>query len=211
MRITNSLQDLLRSRVHTEAKFTPGPGRHTGVYCNPYTGAVRGRGHGQPDLEDGASGHVYHLRQDRDNTAAGEVTESHLRQPPSQGEAQSPARPCTKPARTGPAVSPSRGSRPHSGFQRIGNRFPQAPAPICACAERGLAKRSQESKLRARPVRQNCRVPGTQGTLQRPSLPDQRTLRSSPVARRLARRARAYMAPLHSAGCNADRQLTGRI
>lgn len=77
---TNSLQDLLRSGPHTQAKITTpaptsNPGKHTGASCNSLTRAAW-------DMQDGDSGLVDHKPQNRDNTVAGGVTETPLPPPP---------------------------------------------------------------------------------------------------------------------------------
>lgn len=82
------------------------------------------------------------------------------------------------------------------------------PAPAhCAASPRA----SREASRGQGPFRPGCPATGTQGTHYSVPLHQSEYPRSSPVTRRLAKTARAYMAPLHSAGCNADRQLIGRL
>lgn len=90
---------------------------------------------------------------------------SHLPQPPSQGEAQSPARPCTRPAHTGHAVSPTSQSSP-LGFAENQEQVPlrhqprsaSAPAHSAAC----LSAPREASGGRG-PCRRTARLPGPRG------------------------------------------------
>lgn len=71
--------------------------RHTGASCNPHTVQSEAEVTSQPGLQNQASGHVAHKRQDRDK-AVGEGRghpDSTLSHPP-QGEARPPARPWAK-------------------------------------------------------------------------------------------------------------------
>lgn len=82
------------------------------------------------------------------------------------------------------------------------------PAPA-HCAASPSA--SREASRGRGPFRPGCPATGTQRTHYSVPLHRSEYPRSSPVTRRLAKTARAYMAPLLSAGCNADRQLIGRL
>lgn len=71
--------------------------RHTGASCNPHTVQSEAEVTSQPGLQNQASGHVAHKRQDRDK-AVGEGRghpDSTLSHPP-QGEVRPPARPWAK-------------------------------------------------------------------------------------------------------------------
>lgn len=148
--------------------------RHTGASCNPHSVQSEAEVTSQPGLQNQASGHVVHKRQDRDK-AMGEGRghpDSTLSHPP-QGEARPPARPWAKAcAHTHTRDTPPPPSA-HSSFQGVGSRSPQTRAPACACALRGLAKSVPGSEPRARPVsaglpcNRNPRDP-----LQRPSPPE---------------------------------------
>lgn len=142
----------------------------------------------------------------------GEATPISTLSHPPQGEARPPARPWPKAcARTHTQETrrlphlPTRVSR-ESRPDPLRHRPRPAPAH---CAASPSA--SREASRGRGPFRPDCPATGTQGTHYSVPLHQTEYPRSSPATRRLAKTATAYMAPLHSAGCNADRQLIGRL
>lgn len=121
-----------------------------------------------------------------------------------QGLGQKPARTHTQGTRRLPHL-------PTRVFRESGpGPLRHGPRPALAhCAASPSASRKASGGRG--PFRPGCPATGTQGTHYSVPLQQTEYPRSSPATRRLAKTARAYMAPLHSAGCNADRQLIGRL
>lgn len=162
-------------------------------------------------MKDGASGHVYSSTPGQGQHSSGRGHRVPPPPTPIPGRSAVTREALHKACTHGTRRLPLTGESSPLGFSENREQVPSGTSSDLRLrtARPGQALPGKQAEGEARAA--ELRVPGTQGTLERPSLPDQRTLRSSPVTRRLARRARAYMAPLHSAGCNADRQLTGRI
>lgn len=191
--------------------------RHTGASCNPHTGQSEAEVTSQPGLQNQASGHVAHKRQDRDK-AVGEGRghpDSHPF-PPTPGRSEATRKAFAKSLRTFTHTTHTQGTRrlshlPTRVFRESGpGTLRYGPQPALAhCAASPSASRKASGGRG--PFRPGCPATGTQETHYSVPLHQTEYPRSSPATRRLAKTARAYMAPLHSAGCNADRQLIGRL